>query len=71
MELRISTWDDATVTTLKQNNETYWNYLYDFNKTNFSYVMVKPKKNPGMSWALPYVTGHAYRWHFGAGIDFT
>jgi hypothetical protein len=70
-ELKISTWDDADVATLKSDNATYTAYLLDKNKSNFSKVPMKAKLDPVTSWAIPFVTGHTYRLHWGDGNDFT
>jgi hypothetical protein len=40
-------------------------------KTNFSTIIFKAKKDPANGWAVPFVTGHSYRVHFGmTGINF-
>ena len=44
-------------------------YLDD--KENYSNVPFKPKLKPSNGWAMPYVTGHRYRIHWGSGLDFT
>ena len=44
-------------------------YLDD--KENYSNVPFKPKLKPTNGWAMPYVTGHRYRIHWGSGLDFT
>jgi hypothetical protein len=59
------------VATLKADNTTYTAYLLDKNKTNFSQVPLKSKLDPALSWAIPFVTGHTYRLHWGEGNDFT
>jgi len=38
-------------------------------KANYSLVPYKEKKDP-KGWAIPYVTGHRYRNHWGHGLDF-
>ena len=34
-------------------------------------VPFKQKQSPSNAWAMPYVTGHEYRVHWGEGLDFT
>jgi len=42
-------------------------YLDD--QSNYGIVPYKQKKDPD-GWAMPYVTGHRYRLHWGSGLDF-
>ena len=71
MSQKISLWEDTQVTALKADNTTYYNYIYDFNHTNFSIAPFRPKLDPMNSWTMPYVTGHTYRMHWAEGIDWT
>lgn len=71
MMLKISHWDDSEVATLKANLTNYDAYLLDKEQVNFAIVPMKDKLDPMASWAIPYVTGHTYRLHWGQGIDFT
>jgi hypothetical protein len=44
---------------------------YVLNKTNYAEIEFKDRKNPGNSWATPFVTGHKYKIHWAkTGIDF-
>lgn len=44
---------------------------YVENKDNYATIPFKLKKDPAKGWATPFVTGHAYRVHFGmTGINF-
>ena len=38
--------------------------------SNYSLVPWKQKQNPSSGWAMPFVTGHRYRIHWEAGLDF-
>jgi hypothetical protein len=38
---------------------------------NYSVVPFKEKLLPNNAWAMPFVTGHRYRVHWGEGLDFT
>ena len=37
---------------------------------NYSIVPYKDKQDPSNAWAMPFVTGHRYRIHWAAGLDF-
>ena len=45
-------------------------FLYDKTKKNFSAIPFKLSGNPSNGWAVPFVTGHKYRVHWGEGLDF-
>lgn len=45
------------------NELSYANYVE--NKDNFATVNFKDKLKPSNGWAVPFVTGHKYRFHFG------
>jgi hypothetical protein len=57
----------------QQKALTSQNSLQEYldNEVNYSVVPFKTYSNPSNSWAMPYVTGHRYRIHWGEGIDFT
>ena len=43
---------------------------YLLNRTNYGNMMFRDLTNPKNSWAVPFVTGHKYKFSFGeAGID--
>ena len=43
---------------------------YLLNRTNYGKIRFTPLLLPKMSWAVPFVTGHKYKFSFGeAGID--
>jgi hypothetical protein len=37
---------------------------------NYGIALFKDKQLPSSAWAMPYVTGHRYRLHWEAGLDF-
>ena len=39
-------------------------------ENNYSVVDWTRNERPSNSWAMPYVTGHRYRSHWGEGLDF-
>jgi len=45
------------------NEQSWTNYVN--NKDNFATVKFKDKFDPKNGWAVPFVTGHKYRFHFG------
>ena len=41
------------------------------NKTEYSTLVFKKKLDPSAGWAVPFVTGHKYKIHFGmTGLDY-
>ena len=45
---------------------------YHKNKKAHSSIFYKTKKAPMKGWAVPFVTGHKYKIHWGlTGLDFT
>lgn len=40
---------------------------YVKNLSNYSSAPMTVKQDPSKSWAMPYVTGHKYRWFFDIG----
>lgn len=41
------------------------------NKTEYSTIVYKKKLDPSNGWAVPFVTGHKYKIHFGmTGLDY-
>ena len=67
MNLKILKYDEADVDAMTAAG-TYETYLETVE--NFSSVHFK-EGPPGNGWAVPYVTGHRYRVHWGEGLDFT
>jgi hypothetical protein len=47
-------------------NET--EYLLE--KANYGMMEFRPKLDPANGWAVPFVTGHKYKIHWGTGLDF-
>jgi hypothetical protein len=44
---------------------------YLLNETNYGLFEFRPKLDPSAGWAIPIVTGHKYKIHFGVtGLDF-
>lgn len=43
---------------------------YLLSNSNYSIVPFKDKLDPTSAWAMPFVTGHRYRIHWAAGLDF-
>lgn len=39
-------------------------------QSNYGIVPFKEKKDPVSAWAMPFITGHRYRLHWEAGLDF-
>jgi len=39
-------------------------------EANYGIVPFKEKKDPASAWAMPFITGHRYRLHWEAGLDF-
>ena len=39
-------------------------------ESNYSVIDWRKYARPNYSWAMPYVTGHRYRIHWGEGLDF-
>ena len=52
-----------------RDDGTLENYLDSL--SNYGTVPFKVFKDPSYGWAMPYVTGHRYRLHWGRGLDFT
>jgi hypothetical protein len=46
-------------------DESYQEYVD--NEENYGVIDMKEKLNPMNSWAIPFVTGHQYRIHWGEG----
>ena len=67
MRLKILQYDHSIVLKHKQDG-TLEDYL-DKNSA-YSIVPFKSKQKPSNGWAMPYVTGHRYRLHWEAGLDF-
>ena len=51
------------------DNETLEAYI--LNQENYGTIAFKPKLKPKNSWAVPMITGHKYKIHWGTtGLDF-
>lgn len=59
--MKILKYDKADLDIM--TNQTWTNYIT--NKNNYATLNYKEKKDPGDGWAVPFVTGHSYRFHFG------
>jgi hypothetical protein len=45
-------------------------FLEDKKHKNFAKILFKMIGKPNNGWAVPFVTGHKYRVHWGEGLDF-
>ena len=58
-----------------QDDRTFnsWSERETFFNANGSYsgIQFKPSEEPNDSWAVPFVTNHAYKIHWRYGLDFT
>ena len=63
LNIRIAKYDDS-VMALKTAAELD---AYVKNLNNYSSATMTVKQDPVYSWAIPYVTGHKYRWFFDIG----
>jgi len=70
MPLRIAKWDDAQAAAATVDNKTLFDFQQDVKSTYFSLVEYRQKLAPLKSWAVPFVTGHKYRLHWGWANDF-
>lgn len=52
----------------KTTDKTLQAFLDD--EDNYGIVPFKEKKDPMSAWAMPFITGHRYRLHWEAGLDF-
>lgn len=52
----------------KTTDKTLQAFLDD--EDNYGIVPFKEKTNPSSAWAMPFITGHRYRLHWEAGLDF-
>ena len=59
-ELKILPYDDYLIDTM--DNQTLHNYLLDISA--YTVASFRPKLDPDMAWAMPYVTGHKYKVHW-------
>jgi hypothetical protein len=69
LDLKIAQWDYDFEQTVLANNETKFEFEQNTNGV-WSTVEYKDEKNPRKNWAVPYVTGHRYRIHWGESPDF-
>lgn len=67
MALKVTKWDDNLISGM--DNITLPTYENDTD--NYSNVPWRPLTNPDKNWALPYVTNHKYKIHWGFGLDFS
>lgn len=65
--MKILQWDDSIVGSM--DNTTKKAYMEDLD--NYSMVNFRAHVRPENAWAIPIVTGHKYRIHWGYGLDFT
>lgn len=66
MGFKIIRYDDETITEYGGNKTEY---LAD--KSNYGTILFKEKLDPMNGWAVPFVTGHKYKIHFGmTGLDY-
>lgn len=65
ISMRILKYDDPLVTAM--DNATYQSYVSSLD--NYSNVQWRPKADPVNAWAMPYITGHKYKIHWGSGLD--
>jgi hypothetical protein len=69
--IKVALWDEDIETALKANETDLFDFEQDVDHYYFSRLM---QREPGIdvsnSWAVPYVTGHKYRFHWGEAIDF-
>lgn len=70
MGLYILRYDDDQIKELgADTKEGKEKYLLD--KKNYGMIHFKLKSDPGNGWAVPFVTGHKYKLHWGqTGLDF-
>jgi len=64
MALRAILWDDSVITAM--DNATL--DAYKLNMSNYGNFDFKEKSDPMNGWAVPFVTGHKYKVHWGTGI---
>lgn len=66
MGFRIIRYDDDIIAEHGGNKTEYL-----LNKTHYASMFFKDKLDPANGWAVPFVTGHKYKFHFGAtGLDY-
>lgn len=61
MEMRIVKMDDNIFTTMSDTDKV----AYFANDTAYSNLPWKEKGDPSHGWAVPFVTGHKYKIHWG------
>ena len=65
MGFKILRYDDDIVAEYGNKTE------YLANKTHYATMFFKKSGDPSMGWAVPFVTGHKYKFHFGmTGLDY-
>ena len=67
LEINMLKWDDLLVDSL--NSSSLNGYMQ--NASAYSTIPFKPARDPSDGWAVPFVTNHKYKVHWGFGIDFT
>jgi len=65
--MKVAQWDESVV---PKDKEALKTFLKDKKHENFSIVPFKLLQKPSNGWAIPFVTGHKYRVHWGEGLDF-
>lgn len=68
--MKVAQYDDDIISALTEEEFEAWKY--DDDKEYFSNMEFKAISKPSNGWAVPYVTGHKYRIHWGeTPLDFT
>ena len=68
MRMKVLAIEEAAENTKKADKAAWQKFKDD--ETNYGIAPFKNKQDPMNGWALPYVTGHRYRVHWEAGMDF-
>jgi hypothetical protein len=67
MALKVLKWDDSLFAGMDKAQKK----AHMDDRSNYSTIIFKPKKNPSNGWATPFVTNHKYKIHFGlTGLNF-
>jgi len=67
--MKIAKYDDNIVKAM--DDKTMKEFLEDKKKKHFSSIPFKLNRLPANGWAVPFVTGHKYRIHWGdTALDF-
>jgi len=68
MRMKILPLEAADETTKRADPDAWKKFKDD--EANYGIAPFKDKQLPSSAWAMPYVTGHRYRVHWEAGLDF-